>query len=403
MKAVNGVGNFFAGAGQGIFSTAAGASDIFDKVTGQKPGVVNKALHDLSQDTTNGSVAGQLGQVGETTGEFILGDEALKALPYSEKLVHAAKVSKVLESSPLLAKAFEIGVNALRSGAAQGIITGVKTGGDTHDAGQQALLAGGLTAGLGTAGETYRAIRTALDNSALQKPLQDGIRSLLSEVADRAGVAKPTAPSIRDAAQQVAEGVKAKASGLYQTLDNLSGGQAGRFRDAARNVSDKLGEIVGLDDEKEAELLQKQSDIEAAHQKMLNDLEKKGVDRDTLARADAAWKHQSALTDLSNALRQSTNGLRPELVQAGTKATPEAVNAKTLFTKVNRLNDRGRLAQAIGQDNANALLQHIDSSHVQAQKIAARQKWLGTIAKYGGLSGAAAEGVHLAHEMLGGQ
>ena len=204
-----------------------------------------------------------------------------------------------------------------------------------------------------------------------------------------------------DAAAQVAEGVKAKASGLYQTLDNLSGGQAQRFRDAAKNISDKLGEIVGLDDDKEAQLLQKQADIETAHKAMLDKLAKQGVDPDTLARADAAWKRQAALTDLSNAIRQSTGGLRPELVQAGTKATPETVNPKVLFTKLNRLNDRGRLAQAIGQDHADALLQHIDAAYVSAQKIAQKQKWAGVLAKYGGL-GAAAEGVHLAHELLGG-
>jgi len=146
----------------------------------------------------------------------------------------------------------------------------------------------------------------------------------------------------------------------------------------------------------------KQSEIEKAHQSMMDKLAKQGVDPDTLARADAAWKHQSALNELGAAIRQSTSGLRPELV-TGAKATPETVSPKVLFTKVNRLNDRGRLATAIGRDNADALLQHIDAAYVQAQKVAARQKFAAAVAKTVGISGAAAAGVHWAHELLGGQ
>ena len=404
MKAVKTVGGLFQGIGEGVFGTAAGASDILDRTTGMQRGTVNRYLHNLSTDTGHDIISPQgVGQIGESTAEFLLGDEYLKGLALSDKLAQSAKVAKFLEGSPVAAKVFELGVRALRAGGVQGLMTGVKTGGDTRQAGEQGALGAGLTAGFGVAGETVNAIRNALDSSALQKPLQDGIRNLLSDVADRVGVAKPTAPSIRDAAAQVAEGVKQRASGLYQVLDTESGGAAQRFRDALSNVQDKLADIVGLDNDKEAELLKRQTEIEAAHQKMLNDLEKKGVSKDTLARADAAWKQQSALTDLSNAIRQSAGGLRPELTQAGTKATPETINAKTLFTKVNRLNDRGRLAQAIGQDNANALLQHIDSAYVQGQKIAARNKFAASLAKVAGVSGATAAGVHWAHELLGGQ
>jgi len=398
------IGGTFEGIGEGVFGTAAGASDILDRTTGMNKGTVNRYLHTLAGDD-NASHGGfqTTGQIGEAVGEFLLGDEALKSLSLSERLARTARVAKVLESHPLAAKAFQIGVNALRQGTVQGISSGVKDA-SLSSAGNQGVLGAGLTAGFGVAGETVNAIRNALDTTAMQKPLQDGIRSLLSDVADKAGVTKPTAPSIRDAAAQVAEGVKAKASGLYQTLDNLSGGQAQRYREAAKNVADKLSEIIGLDDEKEAELLKRQTEIEKAHQAMMDKLAKQGVDPDTLARADAAWKHQSALTDLSNAIRQSTNGLRPELANGVKGATtPETVNPKVLFTKVNRLADRGRLAQAIGSDDADNLLRHIDAAYVQAQKIAARQKFAAAVAKTVGISGAAAAGVHWAHELLGGQ
>jgi hypothetical protein len=206
--------------------------------------------------------------------------------------------------------------------------------------------------------------------------------------------------------QHVSDSVKAKASNLYANLDAVTGGRYQRFTDAAKNVSDKLSDIVGLDDEKEAELVSRQQEIDTAHKAMLDDLQAKGFNKDTIDRARAVWKQQSALNDLSASIRQSTTGLRPELAQTGKTVTPEAVNPKTLFVKVNRLNDRGRLAQAIGTDNANALLQHVDEAYVKAQKIAAANKW----AKYGlgaatsvGLGGIGYAGVHLAHELLGGQ
>ena len=96
--------------------------------------------------------------------------------------------------------------------------------------------------------------------------------------------------------------------------------------------------------------------------------------------ANQTWRQQAALSDLSSAIRQSTSGLRPEIAN-GAKATPEAVNAKTLFGKVNRLYDKAtpnggnRLADAIGQESAQQLLRHVDSMYLEAQKIAARDQY----------------------------
>jgi hypothetical protein len=405
-KAGKTAGGFVEGIGEGVFGTAAGASDISDKVTGMQKGAANKYLHTLAGDDNASHGTAQLfGQGGETIAEFLLGDEALKGAVLSEKLLQTGRIAKLIEGSPRLAKALTIGINALRAGGVQGVDTLIKSGGDTGEATGQGLMAGGLTAGLGAAGATVKAIRGALDLNGIQQPLQDGIKSILSDAADKAGVNGPTATSIRDAAQQVSDGVKAQAQGAYKSLDNISGGQAQRFRDAAENVSSKLREIVGLDDEKEAELLKRQAEIDTAHKAMLDKLEAQGYDRNMLAQADATWKQQAALSDLSNAVRQSTSGLRPELANGVAGATtPESVNPKTLFIKINRLNDRGRLAQAIGKANADALLQHVDSAYVQAQKIAARNKFVGLAAKAAGAVGLGElgyRGLVGLHEMLG--
>jgi len=407
------LGNVGAGINKGLDESMLGAEKLIRSTPvvgdflGQHAGLDAQIAHDtpIANQPVQG-VGGALGYGGESIGEFLLGDSALKNLALSDKLLKTGRLAKVIETSPRLQQVVQLGIQALRAGAVQGGDALLRTG-DPTQAGEQGAVAGGIVGGLGATGATIQAIRGALDVGGIQKPLQDGIRSILSDAATKAGVPPPTAPSIRDAAQQVSDAVRLRASGLYQSLDEATGGQAQRFRDAAKNVSDKLSEIVGLDDEKEAELLKRQAEIDTAHQAMLTKLQEKSYDPNMLQQADAAWKHQSALSDLSASIRQSTTGLRPELANTAKGATtPEAVNPKTLFTKVNRLNDRGRLAQAIGNENADNLLRHVDSAYVQAQKIAERNKWAGAIAKAAGgvgLGGVGYAGVHLAHELLGGQ
>lgn len=82
--------------------------------------------------------------------------------------------------------------------------------------------------------------------------------------------------------------------------------------------------------------------------------------------------------------------MRPELASGA--STPEALNTKQLFTRLNRLNDRSRLAQAVGPVGAARLLNMVDGAEIQAQKIMSRQKWAGTLAKVVGIGGASTLG-----------
>ena len=377
-----------AGLGDGLLHTLNGGAQTL----GLPHATLQGAQNHIEDQNKDNPFLNQLGYGGETLLEFLSGDAALTSgLKYGAGLSRIAGVIQTLEQSPRLLQALKVGSAvmknggsaALKAGTVQGALGIVHSGGDIGEGakeGAEAGAAGGLLSG---AGAGIKAIRGALSDAGIQPALQGSIRSILSDVANKAGVPEPTALSIRDAVQNVSDGVKSKASDLYKALDTASGGQAQRFRDAAKNVSDQLSRIVGLDDDKEAELLQKQTEIDTAHKDMLDRLKAAGHDPKMLKDADAAWKHQSALSDLSNAVRQSTTGLRPELAKTAAGATsPEAINAKTLFAKVNRLNDSGRLAQAIGKDNADSLLQHVDAAYVQAQKIAQRNKWASAAIKY---------------------
>jgi hypothetical protein len=265
-----------------------------------------------------------------------------------------------------------------------------------------------LDAGATAAAKGVDVAKSAFDVNSAQHPLQQGIRAVLKDVADKAGVTVPDTSSIRDVAAKVSDAVKAKASGLYQQLDAATGGgRFQRFDEALENIRKALRDTVGLDDEKEAELIGKQAETEKARQAALDQAAKAGVNPSIIKDANATWRQQSALSDLSNSLRQSVTGQRPAIADAAkaankaTQSSPETVNAKTLFAKINRLNDRGRLADAIGPDNAQALLQHVDSAYLTAQKIANRNRFIGNAAKAVGLGGLGYEATKFAHDLLG--
>jgi hypothetical protein len=83
----------------------------------------------------------------ESAAEFLLGDEALKGLSYTERLAKIVPTLKAVEKSPILAKALHA---AMQQGTVSGAQGYVKSGGDAGTAAEAALLGGGAAA----AGET---------------------------------------------------------------------------------------------------------------------------------------------------------------------------------------------------------------------------------------------------------
>ena len=390
-----------AGIGDGLLGTLNGGASML-----HLPHATLQARQDLieGQNKENPTL-NAIGYGGETLLEFLTGDEALKGLALSDRLMKSAGVAKALEQSPRLMKALQIGADALRSGAVGGTQGTVRSGGDLGKGAEEGATTAAIAGTLGMAGQAVKAIRGALDVSGIQAPLQDSLRGVVSDVADRLGLQAPTSASLRDVVQDVQSQLQVRASGLYKQMDQLSGGEAQRFRDAAKNVADELREKVGLiSPKREAALVAKQQAIDAAHQAMLDRLEAAGHPRDLLAKADALWKQQAALTDLQSALRQSVSGIRPELATA--TGTTETVNPKVLFTKLNRLHDSGRLTQAIGPENAKAILQTVDNAYARAQAIAQNNRWARYVAgaaASAGLGGLGYEGVKFAHNLLGGK
>jgi hypothetical protein len=214
---------------------------------------------------------------------------------------------------------------------------------------------------------------TAPTSEAVQAPIQNGIRSVVSDFAKEQGVggSASSAKSIRSVVEDAADAVYGKSKQAYQTLDDASGGRWQRFDDSIKNISDKMDEVAGVDDEKFDELAAKKTGIETAQQKMIDQLVSDGkIDPKLADKAKADYKTSQALYDLDKQIKASTTG------RAGIGNGVETVNPKGLSTRLNKLYDSGRLQQAVGDDRAAQLLTHADTAQTLSELPSTGQKAL---------------------------
>ena len=204
-----------------------------------------------------------------------------------------------------------------------------------------------------------------------------------------AEVVTPKAPSagIRTTVEDVSNAVKAKAQGIYKTLDEASGGRWQRYDDALKNIQDKMDEVNGVDDDAYDRLETKRNDIETSQAQLLEDLKAKGIDPETADTAVAHYKQAMALRDLDKAVKSATVG---DVARVGGK---ETVNLKPFVTRIQRLADSGRLDQALGKDGAQALLKEAYAAKT-AQDV---QKIVKRVLIYAGVGAAMGAGAHATH------
>ena len=206
--------------------------------------------------------------------------------------------------------------------------------------------------------------------------------------------ATPTAPAvtpsagIRTSVEDVSNAVKAKSQGIYQQLDQASGGRWQRYDDALKNIQDKMDEVNGVDDDAYDRLETKRNDIETSQAQMIEDLKTKGIDPKTADAAVAHYKQAMALRDLDKAVKASTTG---DIASGATKS--ESVNPKAFTARIQKLYDSGRLKQAVGDSGAKALLQEAYA----AKSAQAVQQVIKRIAVYAGIGAAMGAGAHATH------
>jgi hypothetical protein len=258
-----------------------------------------------------------------------------------------------------------------------------------------------------TAGKAKALVSEDAAAATAQPAVQDAIRSAAERentiTRAKEGAAPEAPPSIRDSIQDVADEIKARSKAAFQTLDDASGGRWQRFDDQLSNLRDKMDEVSGIDDEAYSKYEQRAIDVAAAQNDLVNSLVHDGkIDPDLAEQAKNDYRQSSALYDVSQQIRSSASGLRPEIGEG----TPETVDPAKLSPRLNKLYDSGRLQQALGNDGAAKLVQQVDEAQrtkASAIKTTKLVKTIGKAAGIGiGLSGAGAlyEG---AKHVLGGK
>jgi hypothetical protein len=198
----------------------------------------------------------------------------------------------------------------------------------------------------------------------------------------------PTA-GIRTSVEGVSNAVKAKSQGIYQQLDQASGGRWQRYDDALKNIQDKMDEVLGIDDDAYDRLETKRNDIETSQMQLLENLkETKGIDPKIADTAIAHYRQAMALRDLDKAVKSATTG---DIASGATKS--ESVNPKAFTTRIQKLYDSGRLKQAVGDSGAKALLQEAYA----AKSAQAVQQIVKRVAMYAGIGAAMGVGAHVTH------
>jgi len=256
------------------------------------------------------------------------------------------------------------------------------------------------------AARAAKAVRDAASKSfdvhSVQESLHSSLRDVFNTIARDENVSPQEATSIRDVAHNLSDALRGRASSIYQKLDAATGGRFQRFSDALSNIERGMRDSLGVDPDKYEALVERKAEVEAAQKQALDEARKAGVNPELIDHATAIWKRQSALQDLGKAVRQSVKGQRPEVAKGGT-ATPETVSPAKLFASINRLHDKGRLAEAIGPENAARMLEAVDTAYLQAQKIATRNKFIKEAAKATGLGALGYETVSGLHHLVESQ
>lgn len=198
----------------------------------------------------------------------------------------------------------------------------------------------------------------------IQDTIQSDIRGSMSDVAEDAGVEAQNPQSIRDVAEATADQVLAKSKAAYAQLDEASGGRWQRFDDQLSNIRDKMKEVAGVDDDKYAQLEDKQSDIETSQAQLIEDLKASGkVDPALADEAAATYKQAQALYDVDAQIKASTTGRAGVSIEPMDGGPTETIDTAKLAPRLHKLYDRGRLQQAVGEDTAYKMIQNTEAAN----------------------------------------
>lgn len=402
------------GVGKGMTETGKDALNLAGKIVGQS-NAGDDATNPLGAgpiDTDAANTSQSIGKMGETIAEFALGDEALKGLSVAKKLGIASKIADIAESSPTLAKALDIGLNAVRQGTVGSTQEAVRggTAGESLEAGAGSAAGGAALDAIGrgmdailpktadaklpseeTSPSTKQpgTIKQAVQGKpVVYAPATKVVGDTAADIAAKAGTAIPD--SGIDAMDQAAEGIMAKSKGLYKQIDEATGGKFSGNEKLLRNNLNAMRnaatdqDVAGLQAQREQLLQQRDT--------MLDQAQASGVPKETVEQAKATFKHASALQDTDMAVFRSRVVNSTDEAGRATLTDPQK-----LLPKLQVLDKSGRLAEAFDGDTQAA--ERFLSSTAKLAKLGDRAARLHKVAVRGGVgAGAALGGGALSYE-----
>jgi hypothetical protein len=356
-----------------------------------------------------GSAAEKFGQttgdIAEPILEFVLGDEALKGLALADKIGLASKLADFATKNPYAGKLLQHGVNAARMGTvgtaealAKGATPGeaVKTGVATGIGGEALSAVTEPVANAiknpfrtaravaGAVSDAARPITSKFTGSEIQPTLKTGIQDVWNDVATKAGVPKPSAASVQDLGQEVGDSILSRSKANYRMIDTATEGRFSGTEKALKDVNKSLQSVTN--DTEEQALLVRKNRLEMQMDQMMDEAATKGVSQAHVDAAKRDFKQAQAIYDTNHQIRMSTTGVRPGM--QGAADVPEEVNSKGLMNRLNKLYNKGRLQQAVGDDGAEDLIGHSANAQKAARNVARNR----TAAKIVGGSAAGAAG-----------
>lgn len=204
------------------------------------------------------------------------------------------------------------------------------------------------------------------DLEAAQNGFHTNLRNVLNDAAGDSGLPPSKAASLRDVAAEHGTALRKQARQLYQTLDKAIGGT--RFQtydDQIYNAVNALRHDAGLNPDATGALVEHINALEKAKSDAEELALENGVDPNIIKTANAAHRKAMAFYDLSDKIRQSASGLRPELIGAKSVGS-EVISPAKLAPKIHQLYNTTRLQQALGNDRADDLLRAIEETKQNA-------------------------------------
>jgi uncharacterized membrane protein len=393
------------GVAKGLGDTVVGSLDIMNKFTpsyamskmGVKPAQEEQAAWDQNTEQARKLLESknegqEAGKGLEFVAEMFLGDGAFKALTSLEKIRTLKKAADILDKYPTIGKILQ---RSITTAASTGTVEGVKSG-DPEKA-LEAAAVGGVTGGLFEGGSaagkaafnlgkntTKKIVSSVWDSvsgKALQKDIEAGLRGSLEAAAKDAGVAAQSSgaqPAARNVARSVAERVEEKSKALFKPIDEATNGKLTNVQAKIKNVQRELRMKAGTDATVEERLLEQQAALASELDDLLEMAKREGVPVELVDAAKAAYKQSMALRDLDVAIKASTDGF------ANAKA--EVIDPKKLAPRLRKLYDEeggNRLAQALGDEQAEALISKVYKAVTALEKHGGKVKAAKAVAPYG--------------------